>query len=381
MRLILLLVITLFTNVSFAQQTVADIKSFENALQMYDNGQFQQAIVYFRSDQSPVSQLFLAKSYFALGQNSEAEIIAKRLSNLQDIEIQLEANYLQSLIFIGKKQFVEAINLLSRTLLLSENYNNSILRDISELQHKLIAYLSFNQRLTAIRSVDDENIRNKIVLDYYSDYPQAQATRLLEELMRIDSSLNLSGHLRRASSQKINVNNRYKREYPTGNIINMGVLLPSFARSANDKSVSRGLYNGLLISVDEFNRTNTDRKIKLHYLDSDEIKNNLRSGLQRAIDELNIDVIVGPLFSEQVEDLSTFVDRLAIPFIAPLANTFDISGGHDFILQINPSFESRGRQTARIAINSLKLHNFGVMTEKGTHGETDATAFAEEVTK
>ena len=381
MRIILLLIFTLLVDVCIAQQSVSDQIIFENALELYDNGQFQEAIVLFKEDDSPVSQLFLAKSYFALGKNSETEIISQRLSNLPDIEIQLEANYLLSLVFIGKKQFAKAINVLSEALLLSENYNNSILRDIRELQLRVIDYLSYSQRIDVIRTVTDTSLRNKIILDYYSIYPFDQATRLLEELRRIDSSVNILDHLNRAATQEIEINNRFKRGYPTGNIINIGVLLPSFEQSLNEKSVSRGLYNGLLISVDEFNRNNTDRKVKLHYIDSDKIANNLRSGLQQAKEDLNIDVIIGPLFSEQVEELSNFVDRLEIPFIAPLANTFNISRGQDYILQINPSFESRGRQTARIAINSLHLQKFGVMTEKGTHGETDATAFANEITE
>jgi hypothetical protein len=216
-------------------------------------------------------------------------------------------------------------------------------------------------------------------LDYYSIYPSDEAIQLLEELKRIDSTVNIYDHIESVASEEIVINNQLLRGYPTGNIINIGVLLPSFEQSLNEKPVSRGLYNGLLISVDEFNRNNTERKIKLHYIDSDELVNNFRAGLQKAKEELNIDVIIGPLFSQQVEELSNFVDRLGIPFIAPLANTYDISSGQDYILQINPSFESRGRQTAKIAIDSLNLQKFGVMTEKGTHGETDATAFADEI--
>src|SRR5690606_2152799 len=118
-----------------------------------------------------------------------------------------------------------------------------------------------------------------------------------------------------------------------------------------------------------------------HYIDSDEIKNNLRSGLQQAKEDFKLDVIIGPLYSEQVIEISNFVERLDVPFLAPLANTFEINKGHDLIYQINPSFESRGRQTANLAFNSLQLQKFGVMTEKDSHGEIDANAFADEITK
>jgi tetratricopeptide (TPR) repeat protein len=379
MRILLLLVFTLFSNVSFAQQPTVNQKTFKSALEHYENGQFHQAIVLFKEDNSPVSQLFLAKSYFALGENSETEIISQRLVNLPDIEVQLEANYLLSLVLIGKKQFAKAINILSTALSSSKNYNYSIQSDIRELQLRVLEYLSYNQRIEAIRLVTDTSLRNKIILDYYSIYPSDEAIQLLEELKRIDSTVNIYDHIESVASEEIVINNQLLRGYPTGNIINIGVLLPSFEQSLNEKPVSRGLYNGLLISVDEFNRNNTERKIKLHYIDSDELVNNFRAGLQKAKEELNIDVIIGPLFSQQVEELSNFVDRLGIPFIAPLANTYDISSGQDYILQINPSFESRGRQTAKIAIDSLNLQKFGVMTEKGTHGETDATAFADEI--
>src|SRR5690606_29475447 len=106
---------------------------------------------------------------------------------------------------------------------------------------------------------------------------------------------------------------------------------------------------------------------------------NLEADIREYKEKYNIVAFYGPLFSEDVVRLAGLAERLKVPFLAPLANTYNLRNDNEFIFQINPSFETRGTKTAQLAVNELNLRRFGVMVEKGTDGEEDARAFATEV--
>ena len=51
-----------------------------------------------------------------------------------------------------------------------------------------------------------------------------------------------------------------------------------------------------------------------------------------------VDVIVGPLYSEQVRQLAPLVNRQRTSLFAPLANTINLSDDLSYVYQINPLF-------------------------------------------
>lgn len=347
-----------------------------DALYLYENNRYEEAIEKFAEIDSPLSRLFIAKSWYALGDFRTSLRLSEALSRSVPEAISSESLYLSALNHVQLKNFGSALELLFS---LNASNDLDIIHDSKIFYNQLLSYLSWNQRMDLVTKIRNSEIKSDIVIGYFDRYPRELAVQLVEQLRRYDRNNNHNELLRSAQQLPVEVPPNFDPIYPVGLIIEIGVLLPAFEANPSDKSVSRGLYNGVLIAADEFNRTNIGRKVRIHYIDSDKISGNLRSEISRIKQDLSLDAIIGPLFSEQVEQLSAVSERLAIPILPPLANTFNVPSRNTMIYQINPGFGARGRKTAQIAMDHLGLKKFAVISEKGTHGELDARAFIDQV--
>lgn len=371
-RLTLLLTIIIFSSsITWAQQD-----PMAEALYLFENNRYEEAIERFNHIDTPLARLFIAKSWYALGDFRTSLRLSESISKSVSGVIASEAQYLNALNHFQQKNFGPALELLHT---LKTDPDISISNESQQFYNALLAYLSWNQRMELVSKVRNSEIKTDIVTGYFERYHRDIAVQLVEQLRRYDRTSIHNDLLRSAQRLSNEVNLNFQATYPDGLIIDIGVLLPAFDNKPSDKSVSRGLYNGVLLAVDEFNRNNGNRKVRIHFIDSDKISGGLGSNITRLKQELSLDVIIGPLYSEQVEQLSSVTERMGIPILPPLANTFRLSARNTMIYQINPSFAARGRKTAQIAMENLGLNKFAVVSEKGTHGEMDAKAFIEQI--
>jgi hypothetical protein len=273
------------------------------------------------------------------------------------------------------------INSLDQLLGMGNIAPESILRQAIEYRNKLIASLSFKHRLDNIGKIRNSDSRRSLVTDYFDRYPRELAVQLIQQLGRYDSEFNSGSFLSRASNLSNTPKLPSTTEYVPGSIINLGILLPSFETDASNRSVSRGLYNGILIAVDEYNRTHSDRKVQIHFIETEQLSRSSLDQMSKDLESRSIDAIIGPLFSEQVRDVGVMARRLGIPVFAPLANTFERTEQLNHVFQMNPTFESRGESTAKIAFEKLNLRKIGVMAESGTQGQQDAESFVKTFTE
>jgi ABC-type branched-subunit amino acid transport system substrate-binding protein len=85
--------------------------------------------------------------------------------------------------------------------------------------------------------------------------------------------------------------------------------------------------------------------------------------LARAVERLieqEVDVIIGPVFSDEAIEAGAVSEEYGVPFFAPLATDDRVSEGRQYVFQANPSLSIRGRQMARFAVEDMELETIGI---------------------
>src|SRR5699024_8068768 len=89
------------------------------------------------------------------------------------------------------------------------------------------------------------------------------------------------------------------------------------------------------------------------------------------------DVLIGPLFSRQIQPMMSLTSKLKIPAVAPMANgTNDLK--NSWLYQANPTYKIQGKQMAKFAVNELGFNRFTVLSDKNSRGADAARAFKKE---
>ena len=105
--------------------------------------------------------------------------------------------------------------------------------------------------------------------------------------------------------------------------------------------------------------------------------------LRAAVDSLvrtdQVDVIVGPFYSQQAQMAGAAAEQAGVVFVAPLATEPSVSAGRTYVFQANPSIEMRGRAMARYAAEGLLIRSTALIYEQGRGlSERMANGFREE---
>ena len=351
----------------------------QRGLTEYRSNNYQRAIEILSDIDEPIARLFLAKSYYGAGEFASAIEVASPLSQRPPIQIANEAQFTRALSHYQRKEFSLALDLLY--FLSTDAVETSLREESKSLYTSIVDYLSFNQRISILRDNRNINIKTDVIQqEFISRYTSAQALELIRTFERSSTGqsteqlANFAQSLPETPRELPNLNN-----IPTGTVYKIGVLLPGFEDDDSDRMVSSGIYGGLLLAADAFNRANSDRKVKLIFKDSEKFASRMGNVVNEFVEGEHVDVIIGPLFSEQVAQLSGLVDRRKVPLFAPLANTISVSGDNRYVFQINPSFEARGRQFAQFAVRDHGASRVGIISERDTYSQIEATAFRDEV--
>lgn len=353
--------------------------TLQRGLSEYQSNNYQRAIEILSEIDEPIARLFLAKSYYGAGEFASAIEVSSPLSQRPPIQIANEAQFTRALSHYQHKEYSLTLDLLY--FLSNDAVEVSLREDANELYSSIVDYLSFNQRISILRNNRNINIKLDVVQkEFISRYTSAQATELIRTFERssygqsTDRIRNLARSLPETLVELPNLSH-----VPPGTVFKIGIVLPGFEDDEADRMVSSGIYGGLLLAADVFNRANSDRKVKLIFKDSEKFSARMGNVVNEFVEEDYVDVIIGPLFSEQVAQLSGLVDRRKIPLFAPLANTITVSDDNQYVFQINPSFEARGRQFAQFAVRDHGASRVGIISERDTYSQIEATAFRDEV--
>lgn len=144
-------------------------------------------------------------------------------------------------------------------------------------------------------------------------------------------------------------------------IVKLGILLPA---ESQDLSRTQSLFNGIRLAVDDHNSAAgvDEAEIEMIFRNT---RNEPEHAAQMVADLTNAgaDMILGPLYSDEAIAAAEAAEKAGVVLVAPLATDEEVSDGHRFVFQTNPTLVMRGRLMARFAVQGLRLHEFGVVAE------------------
>lgn len=123
-------------------------------------------------------------------------------------------------------------------------------------------------------------------------------------------------------------------------ILNIAYLLPLVAENTNDKkSIERFIefYRGSLLALNEAKNNGLSANIFTHNLPKD--KNKIDSIVQ-LLNNQNIDLVIGPAYSEQLDPILTYTKEKNITTIVPFSSKIDSTYYFPKLIQFNPPQDS-----------------------------------------
>ncbi len=228
---------------------------------------------------------------------------------------------------------------------------------------RVIEEVEFNQRTTAAHLMLGKAL--------YAGGDFADAVGVMTDFIR---EYPRSRYLNDAQALRLEAESRLEELAAIPESIDIGVVLPT---NEMDLAFSQALFNGVRLAVDVHNEASPDRPVRMVFRNTE----GSERGAMQAVESLGragVELVLGPLYSEEAVAAGEAAERERILLIAPLATEEDVSEAREYVFQANPTFAERGRVMARYAA-AQRPGSFGVVAQTGTIGETMAEAFQTEM--
>lgn len=370
----------------FSAPTTSYGQDFEQALGFYESERFQEAANIFQQLDIPEATLFAGKCYYSLGQYLRAKSVFDRIPEDAPEKIYLEARYTSALSYFHLKQFGAALNILHE--ISGIRPRTPLVNDAIQFYNDILDYLTVPQRRDAFQVAGYRQVKHDLIQSAFGKVDYQTAKILLFEYEQTASMQNDSSSYRELR-QMISDSLKYGYQIAFGNpldapggvIYNIGAALPKFDNSAPEFSVSKGLYFGYILAAEEFNERNTNKKAFIRFQNTGADIDSAGYAITDLAWNYNVDVVLGPLFSEPALKMAKLAEQYQIPLLAPLANSDNLNIDNPYVFQANPTFSSHGRKVAEFAVKNLKMDTLAVLAERNSLGAASAYAFRQEAEK
>ncbi|MDI6400924.1 ABC transporter substrate-binding protein [Balneolaceae bacterium ANBcel3] len=351
---------------------------FEQGMELYRQAQYDSAAVFFEQLETAEGRLFTGKSHWAAGNYQLARHHLYTISRNDDPRFYDEARYTLALTYFQSHQFGKSLDILQN--MLSRPLRQDLRSDVRTLYNQILSYLTIEQRKQAFLQSELSAVHIDL-LRYGLDYmTRSEASALLEALRPYfetvaDVSIitSLERRIARLPDQPSDV--RSIGSAPDGMVYTIGVILPEASRGSTTWQVSRSLYHGYLIAAEQYNRDHPSSKIRLKMLETSDTLLTEEAAVSRFAWDKKVDAILGPFFSESAHRVAELAEYYQIPVITPLANADTLNISNPYLFQMNPTFETRGKQMARFAVQELRLDTLAVITQSNQPVSAEARAF------
>lgn len=370
--------ILIFPLLLIVQVHLVRAQSFEDAMNLYEDEQFEQALAIFEEIGDAESSLFAGKIHLADFSYFTAINFFKKAQESENITIQQEAQYSEAIAQFRLKKYDLSLATL-RNLMDSDN-RTRLRFDAQRLYNQIIQFLSINERFETLQRSERPSIRFDLVNESKTYLDKSTYQALVNSLLTMEPDSTTRRELTDALLVESNLDQFFNRNpsAPDGMVYNVGVILPTFSEDDPDFTIPRNLYYGLILAADEFNSRNSDKKVRLIFKNSAEDPDTTAKAITELVWSDKVDAVVGPLFSEPAQKMAELAEEFRVPMLAPLANSDELNLDYNYTFQLNPTFEIHGINMARYAVQELGLDTLAVITEKESLGRAAATSFRHE---
>lgn len=369
----------------------ADQERFSEGLSHYRNFSYERAVEAFRDAQSlPEAQLMLGNTLFKLNKMEEAADVLAALHGAGYGEISEEAAFSLAVVHFSQRNITRGLELLTQ---LRQTFDPELAERARILSGQWSAFLTLSQRMQALDESGDHATRLLLLETGIDVHQRDEARQLITKAMQLGLSREDTNTLRNRLDSRIARNTPGRSvqnglalyDVPEGFVYRIGVVLPQQSRSEDAFGVSRAMFNGLLLAVSEYNRSQSATQIELRLFSNPNAapaqspeqtrSERFYSQISGEVQQWRPDVIFGPLFSDEAAVLARIGREFEIPVLAPLANSEDLTSGNPWIFQLNPTFRERGRLMAEIAVQYLGHRRISILVDANSIGVTEAEAF------
>jgi ABC-type branched-subunit amino acid transport system substrate-binding protein len=371
------LLILLFSTSAYSQ-------SVEAGKNLYQNEDYERALRIFTQIDSPEANLFSGKSYFSLGEFSKSKAYLNKVIDSDEstnIFVQ-EAKYTKALVLFQNNDFAASLELLYE--LKSNSRSNPYYTRAISFYDQILNYLSIDQIKTVFKQSSNVEILADVISGALGRVDFSKAKTMVNSLKSslIDSNAVDLFQIETALRDSLTYASRYPfQKYsfaPTGMSYQIGVALPSFDMNSDNYEIPQHLYFGIQTAVEEFNANHPDKKAFINFSRTNVDSVQSEDILNHLIWNKDVDVVIGPLFSNVAKSFSDLAEVYEVPVITPLANSDSLSIANNYMFQTNPTFAVQGKKMAQYAVNSLGLDTVAVLAEMDALGEASALAFRHE---
>jgi len=162
--------------------------------------------------------------------------------------------------------------------------------------------------------------------------------------------------------------------------IKIGLLLPlgkGKQTPSEREIIGREILQGFLIGMDEFSmKSLIQTEIFVKDTEGDSTKAEKLG--KELIESDKVNLIIGPVFSNECTLVSKLSETYKIPIISPTASDDALNRFSNYFFQLNPSLSVRGRQSAIKALEITKIEKDSVLVlaEDGSDTQVMANAFS-----
>lgn len=160
----------------------------------------------------------------------------------------------------------------------------------------------------------------------------------------------------------------------------IGVVLPLMLKAESPLTRALGVefLEGIRLAVDEYNQKG-HVKISLDVRDTERDQSKAERLVADLCADEKVAIIIGPISSNEVFASAGISNERGVPLITPTATANGIAAVGPFIFQANPDYDTRGRDAAAFAYNTLGARNFAVLAPTDVVGKQLTESFIAEI--
>lgn len=344
-------------------------------LDLYGEQRFEEAALSFQASTHPIAPLFVGKSLYLAGRFQDAIPSLLEAGRSEVLSVAEEASYVLALCHIQLREYPPAVAHLSAG---DDALDPDLRARSTRLLRQTIGFLTDYQLLEVLRSTQDVALLSNLYR-----YASASTSPLLLDAIRttvarLDPDAGVLPRLPPVITSDGHSSGSQYRVPPDGFSYSIGVVLPAPEEDPDIVATSKELYQGILSAIELLQQDPAAPRIHVRYLNTHAEKDSLEEIVRDVWLRDRVDVLIGPLFSDNAVELSRFADLYRIPVVAPLANSDGIRGEGGMTVQLNPPFSVHGRAMARFAVRELGFDTLAVISDTRSFGYGAATAFKEE---
>jgi ABC-type branched-subunit amino acid transport system substrate-binding protein len=179
--------------------------------------------------------------------------------------------------------------------------------------------------------------------------------KLSLKLQSMNFSLILTGVISLLFPAQVNSQNSAK----------IGVVLPLFQDSEDKskKELGSEILDGIKFALSEYSK-NGGTKVTLVVVDTKREPSAANEEIESFGEDSSVICVLGPVFSSELSEAALNGPRFKIPIISPTATGDELATRFNYVFQLNPSYEVRGKLMADYLINRKGFKNFAVIYEE-----------------